>query len=51
MLCAEHVVDSGRRLQASIESASKLVDVEALEMLVLVTEVSASQCQSVRCCL
>jgi len=39
MVCADCVVESGRRLQDGVESASKLVDIDALESLVLITEV------------
>ena len=38
---ADNLVDSGRRLQASVQSTTKLIDVEALENLVLIAEVSS----------
>jgi len=44
MLFADDVVESGRRLQASVESVSKLVDADALEKLVLIMEVNAWYC-------
>ena len=39
---ADNIVESGRRLQASMESTSKLVDTDALEELILATEVSCA---------
>jgi len=44
LLIADQVVESGRRLQASVESLSQLVDVDAMEKLVLVTEVGLCFC-------
>jgi len=46
-LFADHVTESGRRLQTSAESVSELVDVDALEDLVLVSEVRGWQYSSV----
>jgi len=40
-LSADRVDESGRRLQSSVESVSKLVDVDALENLVLISEVTS----------
>jgi len=45
LLFVDNVVETGRRLQSSVEqSVSKLVDVDALESLVLVTEVISRAC-------
>ena len=43
MICADTVVEGGRRLRTSVESTSKLVDVDALENLVLVADVRSSR--------
>jgi len=40
-LPADRVDESGRHLQSSVESVSKLVDVDALESLVLISEVTS----------